>query len=70
MIHRRTGSRPDLTADADVIIVGGGPAGSSLAGLLALEGIDVVVLDRAEVPRAKPCGECINPGGVSVVCLC
>lgn len=67
MIDRRTGSRPDLTADADVIVVGGGPAGSSLAGLLALEGIDVVVLDRAEFPRTKPCGECINPGGVSAL---
>ncbi len=67
MIDRSTGSRPDLTADTDVIIVGGGPAGSSLAGLLALEGIDVVVLDRAEFPRTKPCGECINPGGVSAL---
>ena len=67
MTERSTGSRPDFTVDADVIIVGGGPAGSSLAGLLALEGIDVVVLDRAEFPRTKPCGECINPGGVSAL---
>ena len=67
MIDRSTGSRPDPVAAADVIIVGGGPAGSSLAGLLALQGIDVVVLDRAQFPRAKPCGECINPGGVSAL---
>ena len=67
MIDRSMGVRPDLAADADVIIAGAGPAGSSLAGLLALEGIDVIVLDRAEFPRTKPCGECINPGGVSAL---
>ena len=67
MIDRSMGVRPDFAADADVIIAGAGPAGSALAGLLALEGMDVVVLDRAEFPRTKPCGECINPGGVSAL---
>ena len=54
-------------AEADVLIVGGGPAGSVLAGLLAQQDIDTVVLDRSTFPRPKPCGECINPGGVAVL---
>jgi flavin-dependent dehydrogenase len=35
----------------DVIVVGGGPAGSCLAGLLALEGRRVVVVEREKFPR-------------------
>ena len=43
----------DLTGvtDADVIIVGAGPAGSSTAYHLAKLGIDVLVLEKAEFPR-------------------
>jgi geranylgeranyl reductase family protein len=42
--------------DADVIIVGGGPAGSTAARTLALGGARVRLLDRACFPRYKPCG--------------
>ncbi len=45
----------------DVIVVGGGPAGSSCATLLAEHGLKVLLLDRAKFPREKICGECINP---------
>lgn len=47
-----------------VIVVGGGPAGSTVATLLAQDGIPVVLLDRARFPRPKACGECLNPGAV------
>jgi geranylgeranyl reductase family protein len=39
----------------DVIICGAGPAGSSLAYFLSREGFDVLFLDKAKFPRAKPC---------------
>jgi menaquinone-9 beta-reductase len=45
----------------DVIIVGAAPAGSLAALVLAREGHRVALLDRAAFPRAKVCGNCINP---------
>lgn len=47
--------------DADVLVVGGGPAGSSLASALARTGIDACIVDRARFPRAKPCAEYLSP---------
>ncbi len=44
----------------DVIIVGAGPAGSTAARECATHGLSVLLLDRAEFPRDKPCG-----GGVT-----
>jgi geranylgeranyl reductase family protein len=45
----------------DVIIVGGGPAGSACATVLASSGLSVLVCERAKFPRDKICGDCINP---------
>jgi menaquinone-9 beta-reductase len=39
-----------------VLIVGGGPAGSSCAWQLRRSGIDVAILDKAKFPRNKVCG--------------
>ena len=47
---------------ADVVIIGGGPAGSATALLLARAGYDVLLLERHAFPRAKPCGDCVSPG--------
>jgi geranylgeranyl reductase family protein len=47
--------------DAEVIVVGGGPAGASTACALARDGIDVLVLDRARFPRDKVCAEYLSP---------
>jgi len=47
--------------DAEVIVVGGGPAGASTAWALAREGVDVLVLDRAKFPRDKICAEYLSP---------
>jgi geranylgeranyl reductase family protein len=45
----------------DVIVVGGGPAGSTCARKLKRAGLDVVVLDRARFPRDKVCAGWITP---------
>ena len=45
----------------DVIIVGGGPAGSACATKLREGGVDVVVVDRAVFPRDKVCAGWITP---------
>jgi geranylgeranyl reductase family protein len=46
--------------DADVLIVGAGPAGSTCARLLAGKGRRVLLLDRATFPRDKVCGGWVN----------
>lgn len=40
----------------DVIVVGGGPAGSVLACELAQRGLEVLILEKATLPRYKACG--------------
>ena len=45
----------------DVLIVGGGPAGSSCAWRLRRAGLQVTILDRARFPRDKICGGWITP---------
>ncbi len=45
----------------DVLIVGGGPAGSTCARLLQRAGLDVLILDKSEFPRDKVCAGWITP---------
>jgi flavin-dependent dehydrogenase len=45
----------------DVLIVGGGPAGTSTAVVLARAGMKVTLIDRARFPRPKPCAEYLSP---------
>jgi geranylgeranyl reductase family protein len=47
--------------DCDVLVVGGGPAGSSCAERLVNGGLSVVVLDKATFPRDKICAGWITP---------
>lgn len=47
--------------DCDIIIVGGGPAGAACGTLLARAGLRVLICEKAEFPREKICGECVNP---------
>src|SRR5262245_47821316 len=45
----------------DVLVVGGGPAGTSTAVALAKRGVAVTVVDHARFPRSKPCAEYLSP---------
>lgn len=49
----------------DVLIVGGGPAGSSCAWALRGSGLDVLIIDKQTFPRDKVCGGWITPQIVS-----
>jgi geranylgeranyl reductase family protein len=51
----------------DVLIVGGGPAGSSCARRLTRAGMKVLLLDKCAFPRAKPCAGWITPQVVAAL---
>jgi flavin-dependent dehydrogenase len=46
-----------MTDQHDVVIVGAGPGGSAAAHYLAKHGLDVLLLDKANFPRDKTCGD-------------
>lgn len=48
----------------EILIVGGGPAGSTCAWLLKRAGIDVLVLDKKAFPRDKICAGWVTPAVV------
>lgn len=49
----------------DVLVIGGGPAGSTAAFQLASAGVEVTLIDRAVFPREKVCGESLSPGALA-----
>lgn len=51
--------------DADVVVVGAGPAGSSTAFWAASAGLDVLLVDKATFPRDKVCGDGLTPRAVA-----
>lgn len=55
-----------MTQEHDVIVVGGGPGGSTTAGLLAKAGHDVLLIEREKFPRYH-IGESLVPGIMSIL---
>ena len=53
-----------MATDADVIVVGAGPGGSSAAFHLARHGLRVLLLEKTEFPREKVCGDGLTPRAV------
>jgi menaquinone-9 beta-reductase len=52
---------------SDVLIIGGGIAGSTLAILLGRRGFTVELFEKGRFPKEKPCGEGLMPAGVAVL---
>lgn len=57
------------TDTCDVLIVGGGPAGSTCARTLRRAGLDVIIMDKSVFPRDKVCAGWITPQVVEEVDL-
>jgi geranylgeranyl reductase family protein len=51
----------------DAVVVGAGPGGSAAAHFLSARGLDVLLLDRAEFPRDKTCGDGLTPRALRVL---
>jgi geranylgeranyl reductase family protein len=51
----------------DAVVVGAGPGGSAAAHFLSARGLDVMLLDRAEFPRDKTCGDGLTPRALRVM---
>ena len=53
--------------EADVIVVGAGPAGATTAFYLAQSGLDVLLLEKSRFPREKVCGDGLTPRAVKAL---
>jgi flavin-dependent dehydrogenase len=67
MNHAPSPRRLGAVNDLDVAIIGAGPAGSTLAALLAQRGVRVAVFDRDVFPRDKLCGEFLSYDALPVL---
>ena len=52
------------TLDTDVLVVGGGPAGASVATWLARSGHHVTIVEKRPVARHKACGDALTPRAI------
>ena len=53
----------------EVLIIGGGPAGSTCAKRLGEAGLDVLLMDARVFPRDKPCAGWITPAVLETLAI-
>lgn len=53
-----------MKKDFDVIVIGAGPGGSSVATFLGRQGLSTLLLDRSHFPRDKVCGDGLAPQAI------
>jgi len=58
-------SSDPIADQADVVVIGAGPAGSATAAWAARAGLDVLLVDAERFPRDKPCGDGLTPRAVA-----
>ena len=51
----------------DVAVIGAGPAGSVAAQQLRKRGLSTLLIDRAQFPRRKVCGSCLNQNALAAL---
>ena len=51
----------EAAVEADVVVVGAGPGGSTAAAYLARHGLSVTLLEKSHFPREKVCGDGLTP---------
>lgn len=56
-----------MNGNLDAIVVGAGPAGSTVASLLARAGWNIALVERSRFPRRKVCGECIAASNLPLI---
>jgi geranylgeranyl reductase family protein len=61
-------SQPDENGTYDVVIVGGGPSGSTSGYILSKAGLKVVIVDKARFPRQKLCAGLLTQKTIRLIC--
>jgi flavin-dependent dehydrogenase len=66
-VEQQAPPRHQPLATVDITVVGAGPAGAFLAYLLAARGLRVLLVEKARLPRVKPCGGGLNHKTVALL---
>lgn len=56
-----------MNKNYDVVIIGAGPGGATAASYLAAAGAQVLLVDKANFPREKICGDALSPNALKVL---
>ena len=56
-----------MDEEFDVVVVGGGPSGSSAAVFASKQGLNVLLLDKEVFPREKTCGDGISGKSIKML---